>query len=101
MRPGASLPAAVMDPVRTPAASSPVILDLRTSCLWTAMSQAMRPLASLDKTDGGSNDVNLWRIDNDTFIHHQMLDAAAGIGPVEPNPTRAQVSLAWSEKLYK
>ena len=62
--------------------------------------KSMRPLSTLDKTDGGSNDVNLWRYDNDTFIHHQQLDAAAGIGPVEPTPTRPNALLSASAGYY-
>lgn len=63
--------------------------------------KAMRPLSTLDKDDGGSNTINLWRYDNDTFIHHQQLDAAAGIGPLEPNPTRAFVVLNFAANKYK
>ncbi len=63
--------------------------------------KSMKPLTTLDITDGGSNSVNLWRYDNDTFIHHQQLDAAAGIGPLEPNPTRAEQVLAYSANIYK
>ena len=63
--------------------------------------KSMRPLATLDKTDGGGNDINLWRWDNDTFIHHQQLDAAAGIGPLEPTPTRAFVVLNFAANKYK
>ena len=63
--------------------------------------KSMRPLSTLDINDGGSNTVNLWRWDNDTFIHHQQLDAAAGIGPVEPNPTRPFVILSFAANRYK
>ena len=58
--------------------------------------KAMRPLATLDRADGGTGDVNLWRYDNDTFIHHQLLT-----GPAEPSPTRARVELQYSADLYK
>ncbi|BDI29304.1 hypothetical protein CCAX7_13550 [Capsulimonas corticalis] len=63
--------------------------------------KAYHPLQTLDKTDGGGNDVNLWRFDNDTFIHHQQLDAAAGIGPAEPTPTRAYSVLSYAENQFK
>ncbi|MGI4788667.1 MAG: H-X9-DG-CTERM domain-containing protein, partial [Janthinobacterium lividum] len=59
--------------------------------------KSMRPLATLNTVDGGTNSDNLWRFDNDSFTHAQSING----GPAEPSPTRAQVSLAWSEKLYK
>lgn len=62
--------------------------------------KSMKPLSTLDITDGGSNAVNLWRYDNDTFIHHQQLDNAAGIGPLEPTPTRAYEVLAYAANRY-
>lgn len=50
--------------------------------------KAYKPLDTLDKTDGGTNNINLWRYDNDTFVHWQSLQAEQSLGPAEPTPTR-------------
>ncbi len=49
--------------------------------------KSLRPYATLDTADGGSNSTNLWRIDNDSYTH-----ALAGSNP-EPSPTRAFLTL--------
>jgi len=49
--------------------------------------KSMRPYGGLDKADGGTNDINMWRIDNDSYIH-----ALAQSNP-EPSPTRVSLTL--------
>ena len=56
--------------------------------------KSLRPYATLDKTDGGSNDTNLWRIDNDSYVH-----ALAGSNP-EPSPTRVFLTLQAAVNKY-
>ena len=56
--------------------------------------KSLRPYATLDKADGGSNDTNLWRIDNDSYTH-----ALASSNP-EPSPTRVFLTLQAAVNKY-
>jgi prepilin-type N-terminal cleavage/methylation domain-containing protein/prepilin-type processing-associated H-X9-DG protein len=56
--------------------------------------KSLRPYATLDKADGGSNDTNLWRIDNDSYTH-----ALASSNP-EPSPTRVFLTLQAAATQY-
>ena len=58
--------------------------------------KAMRPLGGLDKTDGGTSDINMWRMDNDTYLH-----AMATTSTPETNPTRASKILQVAADRYK
>ncbi len=57
--------------------------------------KSLRPYATLDKADGGSNDNNLWRVDGDSYTH-----ALAGTSSAEPNPTNVFLTLQASVNQY-
>ena len=57
--------------------------------------KSLRPYATLDTIDGGSNSTNLWRIDNDSYTH-----ALAGTANPEPNPTNVFLTLQASVNQY-
>ena len=62
--------------------------------------KAMRPLQGLDKTDGGTSDVNMWRVDQDTYIHAMSVSTAPSDSP-ETSPTRASKVLQVAADRYK
>jgi prepilin-type N-terminal cleavage/methylation domain-containing protein/prepilin-type processing-associated H-X9-DG protein len=51
--------------------------------------KAMKPMNTLSTVDNGAGTVNLWHYTNESFVEWQKKEAAAGLGPEEPNPTRA------------
>ncbi len=62
--------------------------------------KSYRPLATLDVTDGGSNSINLWRYDNDTYTHYESIPMPNLYNPTIPEPssgpTRAAQVLAYA-----
>ncbi len=63
--------------------------------------KAMRPLQGLDKTDGGASDINMWRVDQDTYIHAMSVSTAPGDTPETASPTRAARVLQVAADRYK